>query len=273
MDEGTPLGIALSTAGLSKSTWFYRSHTRKPKPLDPELEGFLNGIDGYELCYGYRKLTELAERQGLHFNEKRVLRHTRALGMLQPKKRKGMQATFLERVVPTVPNTYWESDFTTVDSGEGREWVCAIVDPALGSDQVAGRMTERCRAKEAIEVLEAAVLREFPAEGRVPEGHLLVLRVDRGGQFIAGKYRETAKRLGVVLEFCGVKCPNDKPNIECLFGLFKKEEVYRSDYRTRQQARLGYAMWSMWYSTKRLHSTLGYRTPDEVRSQPALVTA
>ncbi len=273
LDQGVRLGAALKAAELSKSTWFYRARPRAPYPLRPLAVALLGQITGYELTYGYRKLTGWLQRKGLWINRKSVLRHARALTMLQPKKRKGPRWTALERVRPTEANTYWESDFTPVDARDGREWLCVIVDPAQASRPMAGEMSERCRAKEACTVLEEAILEAFPTEGCVPEAHRLVLRVDRGGQFIAKDFRKTASRLGVTLEYCGVKCPNDKPYVESFFSLYKVEEVYREEYSTREEARAGWQRWRTWYRTERLHSRLGNRPPIEVQAELAQATA
>lgn len=273
LDQGVRLGAALKATELSKSTWFYRSRPRTPYPLRPLAVALLQQITGYELTYGYRRLTGWLRRKGLWINEKSVLRHARVLAMLQPKKRKGPGWTALERITPTAVNTYWEGDFTPVDAREGREWLCAIVDPAQAIRPVAGAISDRCRAKEACAVLEEAVLATFPAEGCIPEGHRLVLRVDRGGQFIAKDFRETAKRLGVTLEYCGVKCPNDKPYVESFFSLYKVEEVYRNEYRTREEAREGWQRWRTWYTTERLHSRLGNRPLVEMQAELAHTTA
>jgi putative transposase len=273
LGQGVSLGAALKAVGLAKSTWCYRPHPRPPRALRPLVVTLLREVTGYELTYGYRKLTAWLGRKGLWINRKSVLRHTRALAMLQPKKRKGPRFTALARVTPTEANTHWEGDFTPVDDREGRSWVCAIVDPAQGSRPMAGEFSERCRAKEACAVLEAAILEAFPAEGRVPEAHRLVLRVDRGGQFIAKDFRTTAWQLGVTLEYCGVRCPNDKPNVEAFFSLYKTEEVYRNEYRTQAEARAGWIRWRGWYINERLHSRLGYRPPVECEPKLAQVNA
>ncbi len=206
-------------------------------------------------------------------NGKCVLRHLRALKMAQPRKRRGRPYQTYPTIRPTVPNTYWEADTTGVSTGEGRLWACVIVDPAVGSVPVAGALHERCRATEAEAVLEEAVAKAFPAEGRVPEGQQLVLRVDRGGQYVAFSFRKTAEALGVTLQYCGVQCPNDKPFVESFFSRYKVEEVSRSEYSTNEEAKEGWLRWSGWYRMRRLHSRLGYRPPVEVQRTFAQATA
>jgi len=273
MAEGARLGTALGAVGLGKSSWFYRPRPRAPRPLQPELVRMLRTLKGYELCYGYRKVRAWLRRRGMAVNGKCLLRHLQALRMTQPRKRKGRPYASYPQMRPTAPNTYWEADTTGVSTGEGLLWACVVVDPAVGSLPVAGLMHTRCRAIEASAVLEAAVAAAFPRDGRVPEGHQLILRVDRGSQFVAFSFRQTAEALGVTLQYCGVQCPNEKPFVESFFSRYKVEEVYRSEYLTQQEGKVGWEKWTRWYRTRRLHSRLGYRPPMEVQRTFAQATA
>lgn len=90
-------------------------------------------------------------------------------------------------------------------------------------------------ASDGLEALEKAVMRRFG--GKVPEGHQLTLRVDRGSQFRAHRFRETARLLNVRLEYAGIKCPEDKPYIESFNSSYKTEEIYRNEYRSFQEAK------------------------------------
>ena len=94
----------------------------------------------------------------------------------------------------------------------------------------------RCRAGEAVLALEQGVLKRF--SGRVPLGQRLILRVDRGPQFTAHRFREAALRLGIELEYAGTRCPDDKPYIESFISKYKVEEVYRHEYRHINEAKL-----------------------------------
>ena len=106
-----------------------------------------------------------------------------------------------------------------------------------------------------------AVLNRFG--GKVPEWHALTLRVDRGTQFRAHRFRETARLLNVTLEYAGVKCPEDKPYIESFNGSYKTEEIYRHEYRGFLEARTGWETYRAWYRSERLHQNLDYLSPLE----------
>jgi len=68
----------------------------------------------------------------------------------------------------------------------------------------------------------------------------------------------------LTVEFCGIRCPNDKPYIESFFAAYKKEEVYRNEYETFIQAESGWNNFKWWYNTERLNQGLDYRVPSEV---------
>jgi putative transposase len=258
--EGTPCKVALKATGLASSSYYYRpARERKPRPLDPALVSAISQVrQGYKEVYGYRKITRSLRELELKVNGKKVLRHLRALGLTQPRKIKGLAWSHPALIKPDVPNTYWEADFTYVWTGQGNAYLCAVID-AWDRDIVGDIFSDRCRAVEAAQALEMAVLNRFG--GKVPEGHNLTLRVDRGTQFRAHRFRETARLLNITLEYAGVKCPEDKPYIESFNGSYKTEEIYRHEYRNLQEARTGWETYRAWYRTERLHQSLDYQSP------------
>lgn len=258
--EGTSLSTALEAAELSSSSYYYRpTGKRKPRALDTELVAAITVVrQGHNEVYGYRKITQGLKAQGMTVNAKKVLRHLRAMGLTQPRNVKGLRWTRPDLVTPDAPNSYWEADFTYVWTGEGNAYLCAIID-AWDRDIVGDVFSDRCRALEASEALEKAVLGRFG--GKVPEGHHLTLRIDRGSQFRSRRFRETARLLNVKLEYAGIRCPEDKPYIEAFNSSYKTEEVYRHDYRSIREARTGWETYRAWYRNNRLHQSLDYLSP------------
>jgi putative transposase len=264
--EGTPRPAVLKTAGLASSSYYYHSTLkRKPRALDADLVTAINKArQGHNEVYGYRKITRALRAMEMKVNGKKVLRHLRVLGLTQPRKVKGQRWTHLDLVKPEVPNTYWEADFTYVWTGQGNAYLCAVID-AWDRDIVGDVFSDRCRAVEAAQALETAVLSRFG--GKVPEGYRLTLRVDRGSQFRAHRFRETARLLNVTLEYAGIKCPEDKPYIESFNGSYKTEEIYRHEYRGFLEARTGWESYRAWYRSERLHQSLDYLSPIDYARQ------
>jgi len=258
--DGTPLSAALTTAELASSSYYYRpAATRQPRSLDAHLVAAITGVrQGHNEVYGYRKITRLLRSHGMTVNGKKVLRHLHVLGLTQPRKLKGARWTRLEVRKPGARNRYWEADFTYVWTGQGNAYLCAVID-AWDRDIVGDVFSDRCRAVEASEALETAVLGRFG--GKVPAGHQLTLRVDRGSQFRARRFRDTARLLNVSLEYAGVKCPEDKPYIESFIRSYKTEEIYRHEYLDLHEARMGWETYRAWYRDDRLHQSLSYLSP------------
>ena len=230
-EDGLTLTQALQAAELAKSSWYYRSKPRAPRPLNPKLVAAIEASwPRGRGVYGYRKVYATLRADGLRVNKKAVLRHLRAMQRLQPRKIKGQRWTRPRVVRPITSNVYWEMDLTYVWCASRFGYLFAVVD-AYDKGIPGSRFGDRCRAMEAVEALEEAVASRFGG-GRVPEEHRLILRVDRGSQFVARRFRTAAKTLGITLEYAGIQCPEDKPHIESFFGHYKTEEVYRTSYTT-----------------------------------------
>lgn len=264
--EGTRISVALGAVELPASSYYYQpTSKRKPRPLDADLVAAINRVrQGHNEVYGYRRIAKALSAVDVKANGKKVLRHLWALGLTQPRKVKGERWTHPDLVKPCAANTYWEADFTYVWTGDGNAYLCAIID-AWDRDIAGDVFSERCRAIEATEALEAAVLARFC--GRVPGGHRLTLRVDRGSQFRARRFREAARLLNVTLEYAGIKCPEDKPYIESFIGSYKTEELYRHEYRSFTEAKAGWESYRVWYRCGRLHQNLGYLSPRDYASK------
>lgn len=260
-EQNLSLAQASQAVGLAKSTWYYKPRPRQPRSLNSNLvvaiEGLWHQTRG---VYGYRKVHAMLQAQGLLVNHKAVLRHLRAMHRLQPRKLKGVRWTRPRVVHPTASSTYWEMDLTYVWCGSGFGYLFAVLD-AYDKGIPGAHFGDRCRAHEAVQALEQAVAARF--NGRVPEGHVLTLRVDRGSQFIARRFQEAAKALHVTLEYAGIQCPDDKPYIESFFGHYKTEEVYRSSYTTLAEGQVGWSLYRVWYEAERVHESLGYQTPQQ----------
>ena len=79
--------MAIKAMMLTRSSYYYKAEATKDgrkRSLDDQLVRKLNDLAGYELVYGYRKITKSFNE----YNHKKVYRHMKELKMLQPKKLK-----------------------------------------------------------------------------------------------------------------------------------------------------------------------------------------
>jgi len=260
---------ALKYIGLTKSTYFYEfCPTRKKKrkyKFDPELKEILLNLAGYELTLGYRKLTKYLRNKYLKiWNKKKVYSHMDELKLLQPKsiKRRYIKNRRLVVYCPIKSNVRWEADLTYVPTQMGNMYLF-VVEDVYDKEILSGHMDIQCRTSEAIKSLKEAIVKRFG--DAVPEGLVLTLRIDRGCQFTAEDFGAFAKSQRIILEFCGIQTPNDKPYIESFFGCYKREEVYRNCYEDFFQAYEGWKNYCKWYDELRPHGSLKDMTPKAFR--------
>jgi len=260
---------ALSYIGLTKSTYFYvKSPTinaKKKYQLDSNLKEILLSLKGYELTLGYRKLTKyLRNKYYKIWNKKKVYAHMEALKLLQPRniKTRYIKNRRLAICSPIRSNVRWEADITFVPTQMGSLYLF-VVEDVYDKEILSGYMDIQCGAKEAIKSFKEAIDKRF--KNTSPEGLSLTLRVDRGCQFTAEDFGNFVKSQGIILEFCAVQTPNDKPYIESFFGCYKREEVYRNLYEDFFQACDGWENYRKWYDELRPHGSLKDMTPKAFR--------
>jgi putative transposase len=207
---------------------------------------------------GYRMVTAFVRRRlGQPVNRKRVLRVMRERKLSprrRPMERRKRPGFFrVER-----PRQLWQLDMTSVWVAEhGWTYLMAIVD-CCTREIVAWSLELRCRADEAIAVVEraAAVHGIQPGE--------LTLGSDNGSAFTARRFRAKLAELGIRHRRGGYRDPESQAFIESWFGKLKEREVWLNEYETLDDARRGIAGYVDRYH-HRPHSRLGYKTPYEVK--------
>lgn len=253
--SGLTLNESLKSVEFSKSSYYYKPKERSPHALDPELVAQLKKLDGYELTYGYRKITKLFKR----YNHKKILRHLQHLKMTQPRKIKGERFTVLPYTSPIKSNERWEADLTYVPFGLKECAALFVIVDCFDKEIIGDNFSRFFTANEARIALDKAVFSRF--QNGVPKELQLVVRVDRGSQFIAKVFKDAVKLSGLNIQFCGIQCPNDKPYIESFISKYKTEEVYRNCYETFNDAKKAWQNYKFWYNNKRLHEAIGYQIP------------
>jgi putative transposase len=274
------MALALKSLGLTKSCFYYRPKDspskRSKKPLDGNLVTVLESLQGYEQTIGCVKLTSYirAQKKGI-FNHKKVYRHMKALKLLQPKIGKksrlaGKKTPDVSFYSPLMSNVRWEADLTYVGYQHGNMYLFTVID-VFDRESIGSWTGLRCRAEEAAQALENAVKKRFP-DGVIPVGLTVTVRVDRGCQYTAELFGNTARRLGIHVEYCDVQAPNQKAFVESFFSCFKREEVYRNDYADPIEASIGWYKYEDWYNHHRPHGSLGNLSPVQFRAEIAKKT-
>ena len=86
----------------------------------------------------------------------------------------------------------------------------------------------------------------------------------RGVQYACGDYRDLLRSHGIECSMSRRGDCYDNAVVESFFKTLKVELVYRERYETREQARRSvFEYVEVFYNRRRLHSSLGYVTPEQ----------
>jgi len=158
---------------------------------------------------------------------------------------------------PSEPNKAWAADITYIWTNEGWLYLAVVID--LYSRAVVGwSMSERMTRSLVMDAFTLAVKRRNPARG-------LIHHSDRGSQYASGDFQKLLEKCGAICSMSRKGNCWDNAPAESFFAVLKRGLIFHNQYQTRAQARQSiFEYIERFYNRKRIHSSLGYRTPFEV---------
>ena len=154
---------------------------------------------------------------------------------------------------PEQPDRVWTGDITYIATDQGWLYLAVVID--LFSRQVVGwSLGKRMTRHLVIDALTMAWFRRRPAEG-------LIFHSDQGSQYASADFQATLRRFGMRGSMSRKGNCWDNAVTETLFGSLKVERLHGLRFQTRRQAKDEVIDWLTFYNRKRLHSTLGYKSP------------
>ncbi len=225
--QGYPLATVARVLKVSRQALYRTPPLRRVpqrRPLADPVERAIVDEATANQTDGYRMVTAFVRRRlGMVVNRKRVLRVLRERKLIQrrrPLERRKRPGFFrVER-----PRQLWQLDMTSVWVAEhGWTYLMAIIDCCM-REIVAWHLEVRCRADEAIALIERAA-----AVHGIESGEL-TLGSDNGSAFTARRFRDTLARLGIRHRRGGYRDPESQAFIESWFGKLKEREVWLNEY-------------------------------------------
>jgi transposase InsO family protein len=221
--------------------------------------------------YGSRRVTKALRQDGISVNRKRVARLMIDHG-IRPFQRKKANTypklSYIDgdnvlnrRFRVTLPNSVWASDITNIQTREG--WLYLAVTIDLFSRRVVGWSMDRHRhGGLALEALSAALKSRKP--------HSFLHHSDRGTQFTSAEFFSLVSRNGGTCSLSRKGNCWDNAVVESFFATLKRELFQGKTFATRAEARAAvFSYIEGWYNRRRLHSYLGYRSPEVFERQSA----
>ena len=153
------------------------------------------------------------------------------------------------------PNCVWVSDVTCLKLKDRFYYLCVIID--LYSRKV---IVHKVSTRNSTQLITATLKMAYNI--RTP-GENLIFHSDQGSQYTSHGFRQLLKKLKITQSFSNAGTPHDNAVMESFFAVFKKEEFYRSAYRSEAELRKKIDEYIAFYNQKRPHTTLNLQTPEQ----------
>jgi putative transposase len=253
-----PVSALCRVLGVSRQG-YYAHIARGPSDRtrdDAKLQERVRAVhDASKQRYGSPRVLAELKREGFAASKRRVERAMRSMGLsARPPRRFRITTTANERhlVAPnrlardftaSRPNERWVTDITYVWTNEGWAYVAVILD-------LFSRLPK--------DALNMALTRRNTAEG-------LLHHSDRGCQYTSNEYRDELDAIGVTVSMSRKGNCWDNAVAESFFATLKRELVHRRRWSNRLELRTAlFEYIEVFYNRRRLHSSIGYKTPAEV---------
>lgn len=226
---------------------------------DGPLERLLRRFAQRHPQYGYRRAWVWLKRRGHRINRKRVYRVWRKAGLSLPHRRPSRRRWRGPRTAPEAGavNVVWACDILHAYSADRqlmrclsvvdeytRECLAIVVERSLSSEQVV-----RCLA-------------ELVEQHGAPK----YLRTDNGSEFIARRTQQWLRTQGIEPARIEPGKPWQNGIVESFHRSFRSECLNREWFFSRAEAAVIIEQFRRTYNSTRPHSSLGYRTPAEIRA-------
>jgi putative transposase len=247
--------------GLARSSYYYQPVPESEDDL--ELMSLIDELYTEAPILGSRRMVAwLAEYYDVIVNRKRVQRLMRKMNLevIYPKPRLTWRDVqhkvfpyLLRGIIVDHIDQVWSTDITYIRTRHGFLYLTAVID-WYSRYVLSWELSNTLEAGFCVSTLESALRRGTPE----------IFNTDQGSQYTSTDFVGVLEASNIRISMDGRGRALDNIFIERFWRTVKYEEVYIKDYATGSDAFDGLKTYFQWYNCKRLHQSLGYRTPESI---------
>ena len=229
-------------------------------------------FDDSDGTYGYRRIAAELARRGIVAGAELVRELMRGLGLAACQPRPWRPSTTVQGAAGPIPDLVHRDfsaekpgqkmvgDITYIPTWEGWEYLATVIDCATRK-VIGWAMSDNYKTPLITAAVEMAA-----RNAALPAG--AIFHSDRGSNYTSAEFAGVLKDLGIRQSVGRTGICYDNALAESFNAAVKVERVHRTAYPTRESARKDIARYiEIRYNRKRLHSALGYRTPQEAHDE------
>ena len=253
--------------GISRSSIYYR-----PRPVSDADLKLMHRIDKLHMEFpfaGSRMLQGLLVQEGFKVGRLHVATLIKRMGIEALYRRPNTSRPapghkiypYLLRKLPiTRPNQVWAMDITYIPMARGFIYLAAVLD-WFTRRVLSWRVSITLEADFCINAVEEALARHGTPE---------IFNTDQGSQFSSTDFIKVLAGREIKISMDGKGAWRDNVFVERLWRTIKYEEVYLRAYASVSEARASIGRYLAFYNTRRPHSSLDGKTPDQAYFNPQL---
>lgn len=217
--------------------------------------------------YGYPRIHAALQAQGVVCGRHRVARIMRENGLKARMARRfkyhrhrhlffeGVPNLLLDSALVSAPNQIWVGDVSYIDVRGRWAYIAIVMD----------QHTRRILGWSFSQRHDAALVREalLMARHASPPTTTTIFHSDQGSEYANRDYRNTLEALGLRVSMSRRGHCWDNAHMESFFGSLKTEMVYFQKFQQLDEAVAYIRDYIHFYNCERLHSSLGYRSPNQ----------
>jgi putative transposase len=158
------------------------------------------------------------------------------------------------------PGEKMVGDITYISTWEGWVYLATVID-CYTKAVIGWAIDDHYKTPLIQQAIEMAA-RNYPLAAKA------IFHSDRGSNYTSGEFAKTMKKLDLRHSVGRTGICYDNAMAESFNAALKNERVYRTQYPTREHARRDVVRYiEFWYNSKRRHSGLQYRSPQQVHDE------